>query len=75
VVSIGYDAHPAGVKHTQLWFQDRNGKQKLWGQSPGMSKAAKTGPWMQDGMKVLLVDVTNSQLLAVQTMRADACTQ
>lgn len=73
VVSIGYDAHPAGVKHTQLWFQNKNGKQGLWGQGPGLSPPTKTGEWIHDGMKVLLVDVSNNNLLAVQTVHAAEC--
>lgn len=73
VVTIQYDARPAGVKHTQLWFQRSNGKQVLWGQSPGTIPATESGKWANEGMKVLLVDVDNGNLLAVQTIHADDC--
>jgi hypothetical protein len=74
VVRIGYDARPAGVKHTRIWFQQANGKQVLWGQSPGWMQTRSTGAWVHDGMKVLLEDVDTHKLLVARTLHAAACT-
>ena len=72
-LTIEYDAREAGSRHTQIWLQQRNGKQSLWGQSPGRMPATKTGNWAHDGMKVVLVDVDTTDMLAAQTIHADDC--
>lgn len=72
-LSISYDARKAGAKHTQLWLQQRNGRQALWAQSPGRMDATTTGKWAHEGMKVLLVNLDDGRLLAVETIRAGAC--
>jgi hypothetical protein len=73
VLNIGYDARPAGVKHSQIWIQQVNGKQVLWGQSPGQIKAIPTGPWMVEGTRVLVVDFVTGKLVAASTVHAAAC--
>lgn len=73
VVTIEYDARDAGAKHTQIWFQRRNGKQDLWGQAPGRMTATPTANWAHDGMRVLLVDLDASTVLAVTTIHAEQC--
>lgn len=73
VVSVEYDARPAGVKHTQAWFEQSNGKQVLWGQAPAHMSPNQTGPWVNDGMKLLLVDVDTRKLIAVSSIHAAAC--
>ncbi len=73
VVTIEYDARPAGIKHTQAWFEQANGKQVLWGQAPAYMPPNQTGNWVHEGMKLLLVDVDTRQLIAVRTVHAAAC--
>lgn len=73
VVTVSFDARPAGFKHARVYIQGTNGKQSLWSQSPGAMDARPTGPWMGDGMRFLLVDVDSGKLLAVRTMHAARC--
>lgn len=73
VVDVGFDARPAGIKHAQIWVQRVGGKQNLWGQAPGYKASQPTGKWMVDGMKLLLVDMDGSKLVAATTIHAAPC--
>lgn len=73
VVTVGYDARPAGINHVQIWVQRSNGHQDLWGQSPGSSPPTPTGKWMDEGSRLLLVDLNAGELIAATTVHAAPC--
>jgi hypothetical protein len=73
VVSVGFDARPAGAKHVQIWIQGANAKATLWGQAPGFSPAHPTGNWINDGSRLVLVDLGANNILAITTVHAAPC--
>lgn len=64
-VDVSWDATSTGTDGTQVWLESPGEGRKLWS-AAGAKLQARTGVWMRDGSKVILVGNAGAELAQIQ---------
>lgn len=64
-VDVSWDASSTGTEGTQVWLESPGEGKKLWSQE-GAKGEARTGEWMRDGSKVILVGNAGVELAQIE---------
>ena len=71
-IEISWDATAFGTEGVHVFLQNPGEEKKLWSTS-GAIGSDKTGEWMNDGAKVILVNGVNDEVISSLELRGAPC--
>lgn len=71
-VEVEWDVAAAAPAHVQLWIDDA-GQRKLWAATKSLAGSKRTGAWVAEGTRFVILDGKGNRVINATTVTAATC--